>query len=74
MAPPINWALWKLYKETIEEFLKEGYEPIGIKDGGKGSAVLAAQRALVELGHIPQGASDGGKLANWVKTQEKRKF
>jgi hypothetical protein len=72
MATVIDFARWRLYRETIETCLREGYTPPNIY-GGKGSAIEEAQRRLLAAGAVKLGPKTSGFLAKWLMTQSSRK-
>lgn len=72
MAAPVNWELWRTYRDTIEDCLRKGFGPFGSHVLGKGSSVQEAQRVLKENG-LFKGKTTDSFLAKWVNIQEKRK-
>jgi hypothetical protein len=69
MATTINEAQWRLYRDTIEQCLREGFAPYGKRGvGGKGSSVEEAQRRLRASGDV----SDRFLLGPWVLVQMRR--
>ncbi|MFM9974520.1 MAG: hypothetical protein ACKVON_08105 [Beijerinckiaceae bacterium] len=71
MATVINWQRWRAYRAAIETCLRNGFTPPGVF-GGKGSAVMEAERTLRQSGGIAVGAKTNSVLACWLRAQARR--
>lgn len=70
MPTPVDWPRWQRFKREIEACLREGFVPPH-GTGGKGSALMEAERRLRAAGAIV--GSGNGRLFHWLRIQEKRK-
>ncbi|MEM1046501.1 MAG: hypothetical protein AAGL24_10130 [Pseudomonadota bacterium] len=66
-TPPIPATESQHRKDTIEQALRDGFNPYRVQRGGHGSAVREAERRLRESGHLPSNS----QLDHWVRRQEK---
>lgn len=62
----------ELYKQTIEHFLADGYGPPGGIAGTKGSAIVAAQHHLIDVGAVNY-THDKHYLHDWLEVQRHRR-
>lgn len=71
--PAIPAEVRQRYKDTIEQCLREGFQPfrtIRSKKSGHGSAVTEAARRLVEQGFEVDLKKQTNKLERFIRTQE----